>query len=119
MVPLRSLAPIRKLFVRTVSEVWGVEKDETRSLIPNSSISALVCSAAVSSKLRVTVRTSSAAAVKTSSRRLSVSILVPGLSLVISGPSRSEEHTSELQSRGHLVCRLLLEKKKSYSIYKQ
>src|SRR5690625_5956520 len=25
--------------------------------------------------------------------------------------SRSEEHTSELQSRGHLVCRLLLEKK--------
>src|SRR5207253_5115509 len=25
---------------------------------------------------------------------------------------RSEEHTSELQTRGHLVCRLLLEKKK-------
>src|SRR3712207_8989091 len=29
-------------------------------------------------------------------------------------PSRSEEHTSELQSRQYLVCRLLLEKKKSY-----
>src|SRR5439155_8895164 len=28
------------------------------------------------------------------------------------GMRRSEEHTSELQSRGHLVCRLLLEKKK-------
>src|SRR3989442_11973992 len=28
------------------------------------------------------------------------------------GPGRSEEHTSELQSRPHLVCRLLLEKKK-------
>src|SRR5690625_6416763 len=28
-------------------------------------------------------------------------------------PDRSEEHTSELQSRGHLVCRLLLEKKKN------
>src|SRR5690625_6930501 len=28
------------------------------------------------------------------------------------GPERSEEHTSELQSRGHLVCRLLLEKTK-------
>src|SRR5207253_10211613 len=28
---------------------------------------------------------------------------------------RSEEHTSELQSRGHLVCRLLLEKKKDSS----
>src|SRR5215510_16283354 len=31
---------------------------------------------------------------------------------VASNSSRSEEHTSELQSRGHLVCRLLLEKKK-------
>src|SRR5690625_6352165 len=27
-------------------------------------------------------------------------------------PIRSEEHTSELQSRGHIVCRLLLEKNK-------
>src|SRR3712207_8531933 len=31
-----------------------------------------------------------------------------------STPSRSEEHTSELQSRQYLVCRLLLEKKKNY-----
>src|SRR5207253_7798547 len=31
---------------------------------------------------------------------------------VIRREFRSEEHTSELQSRGHLVCRLLLEKKK-------
>src|SRR5439155_11999908 len=30
----------------------------------------------------------------------------------VDAKSRSEEHTSELQSRGHLVCRLLLEKKK-------
>src|SRR5690625_6300930 len=30
---------------------------------------------------------------------------------------RSEEHTSELQSRGHLVCRLLLDKKNSKSVY--
>src|SRR3712207_7355689 len=30
-------------------------------------------------------------------------------------PTRSEEHTSELQSRQYLVCRLLLEKKKHYS----
>src|SRR5436305_11997656 len=30
-------------------------------------------------------------------------------------PPRSEEHTSELQSRPHLVCRLLLEKKKTPS----
>src|SRR5437870_10299083 len=32
--------------------------------------------------------------------------------------ARSEEHTSELQSRGHLVCRLLLEKKKQNIIHK-
>src|SRR5690554_7623655 len=31
--------------------------------------------------------------------------------------SRSEEHTSELQSRPHLVCRLLLEKKKKNNNY--
>src|SRR2546429_1258007 len=30
-------------------------------------------------------------------------------------PTRSEEHTSELQSRLHLVCRLLLEKKKKHT----
>src|SRR5690554_8150494 len=30
---------------------------------------------------------------------------------------RSEEHTSELQSRPHLVCRLLLEKKKKQNTY--
>src|SRR3712207_6888825 len=37
--------------------------------------------------------------------------------LIIGGPGvRSEEHTSELQSRQYLVCRLLLEKKKSISL---
>src|SRR5437870_10022534 len=34
------------------------------------------------------------------------------VAMLTSGWNRSEEHTSELQSRGHLVCRLLLEKKK-------
>src|SRR3712207_8814191 len=33
----------------------------------------------------------------------------------VTGPARSEEHTSELQSRQYLVCRLLLEKKKNYN----
>src|SRR2546422_6502631 len=35
-----------------------------------------------------------------------------GACVVLSEQGRSEEHTSELQSRLHLVCRLLLEKKK-------
>src|SRR5689334_8387787 len=47
----------------------------------------------------------------------SVNSLKPGGTIVISGATsgdapRSEEHTSELQSQFHLVCRLLLEKKK-------
>ena len=33
--------------------------------------------------------------------------------VVVNGENRSEEHTSELQSRTNLVCRLLLEKKKN------
>src|SRR5690554_7259532 len=43
----------------------------------------------------------------------------PRTGLVIrGGPGfRSEEHTSELQSRPHLVCRLLLEKKKKQHIH--
>src|SRR5690625_6802829 len=40
----------------------------------------------------------------------------PAFTLLIFG-NRSEEHTSELQSRGHLVCRLLLEKKKVAASY--
>src|SRR2546422_6070864 len=46
---------------------------------------------------------------------LSVSALVERLKpevLIVDVAMRSEEHTSELQSRLHLVCRLLLEKKK-------
>src|SRR3989442_3209558 len=53
------------------------------------------------------------AAVKKASTRNSA--LCTGLRDVITSvpdTSRSEEHTSELQSRPHLVCRLLLEKKK-------
>src|SRR3712207_8995251 len=39
--------------------------------------------------------------------------LVPGRAAAVQDPARSEEHTSELQSRQYLVCRLLLEKKKT------
>src|SRR5476651_2862829 len=41
--------------------------------------------------------------------------LCPGQPLALA-PRRSEEHTSELQSRQYLVCRLLLEKKKTLQI---
>src|SRR2546429_5006234 len=39
--------------------------------------------------------------------------------LTVSPDARSEEHTSELQSRLHLVCRLLLEKKKIINKHKE
>src|SRR5690625_1817799 len=39
-----------------------------------------------------------------------IGVLIGGFSLDETWLTRSEEHTSELQSRGHIVCRLLLEK---------
>src|SRR3712207_8830237 len=39
--------------------------------------------------------------------------------VVFGAAPRSEEHTSELQSRQYLVCRLLLEKKKHNAIYSE
>src|SRR5687768_18079397 len=39
--------------------------------------------------------------------------ILPEDRVVVEDADRSEEHTSELQSRLHLVCRLLLEKKKT------
>src|SRR3712207_7891955 len=40
-------------------------------------------------------------------------VAVSGQAIPADKPQRSEEHTSELQSRQYLVCRLLLEKKKN------
>src|SRR5689334_12209421 len=49
---------------------------------------------------------------KTQVRQLSRALNIPA-PIIDKPPSRSEEHTSELQSQFHLVCRLLLEKKKT------
>src|SRR2546422_3612036 len=46
-----------------------------------------------------------------------LAILIVILCAGITIANRSEEHTSELQSRLHLVCRLLLEKKKNITIH--
>src|SRR3712207_7222744 len=57
----------------------------------------------------------------TTEQRLLLAVQVAGeatrqpFALRGAGPARSEEHTSELQSRQYLVCRLLLEKKKTLS----
>src|SRR5207249_8773275 len=52
----------------------------------------------------------------TANPNLSSAIQV-GNRLYVAGITRSEEHTSELQSRFDLVCRLLLEKKKRLQTY--
>src|SRR5690625_6657559 len=58
---------------------------------------------------------------RASASRRSESSCMCGLKSICAMPckitGRSEEHTSELQSRGHLVCRLLLEKKKQRSVH--
>src|SRR5439155_21611506 len=62
---------------------------------------------------RPAVRRDGAQRVRVVRRRRALAA-APSQSARVGGPieTRSEEHTSELQSRGHLVCRLLLEKKK-------
>src|SRR5439155_19368547 len=58
------------------------------------------------------LRAAPIAAEALSHRALPDAVGLPGDSKLV---RRSEEHTSELQSRGHLVCRLLLEKKNAAS----
>src|SRR5216684_5568592 len=53
----------------------------------------------------------------TSTSPFGSSVAVSFVRAVIMLAIRSEEHTSELQSRLHLVCRLLLEKKKKHVLY--
>src|SRR5207302_2739941 len=59
------------------------------------------------------------ASIASAFRRLGATVVVtgdePATVLLKPGQERSEEHTSELQSRENLVCRLLLEKKKTAS----
>src|SRR5947208_13388457 len=56
-------------------------------------------------------------------RRVNIAAFLPASprNPAVAHPERSEEHTSELQSPDHLVCRLLLEKKKhikvQYKVY--
>src|SRR5690349_23422595 len=72
--------------------------------------------------LPISGQTLIAGMVSNGTKQVVVRAVGPGLASLIPGttlagdPQRSEEHTSELQSRRDLVCRLLLEKKKRASI---
>src|SRR5689334_24267587 len=99
----------------------------TRSTRPSApSAAATAALASSESRVRVTTvwgRTTPAVSGRTGSARVSSSAMSGGSIRDVSAddstlepprlfPTRSEEHTSELQSQFHLVCRLLLEKKK-------
>src|SRR2546422_7158769 len=97
---------------------------ERLSLWPSSPVSATLCKIPSNSRAAIG---SAAVGIVTFRRRSNV-VLIPHNSrsrISINSnnatdhgsTARSEEHTSELQSRLHLVCRLLLEKKKRIEIH--
>src|SRR5437660_5298421 len=68
---------------------------------PTRRSSDLICTAAIETTGMAALRSACLKMMRARDRPLARAVRI-----------RSEEHTSELQSRGHLVCRLLLEKKK-------
>src|SRR2546422_6492737 len=95
----RVFFPFRKALARTMSNVGTPSVMETTNSMPAAAAS-IMASAANAGGTKTTE------AFAPVLRWASSTVLKTGM------PSRSEEHTSELQSRLHLVCRLLLEKKK-------
>src|SRR2546422_6029815 len=98
------------------SSVWGASDAQNRlrlatgrnrGLGPRRMEAVDVSKAARDSNLETAV------AASRTYRKCGISDCIPGRRLSASAHVRSEEHTSELQSRLHLVCRLLLEKKKT------
>src|SRR5258708_25050774 len=61
-------------------------------------------------------RRSRSSASRPESKRAAIMCPPPMCAAALFGVGRSEEHTSELQSPDHLVCRLLLEKKKKHHV---
>src|SRR2546429_492496 len=84
------------------------------SLLPVSS--GLPCTTLISRTPARIPCTSKESGGRTASRRKSGRPSRANRNMRVSAHSRSEEHTSELQSRLHLVCRLLLEKKKKLTL---
>src|SRR3712207_8269136 len=62
-------------------------------------------------------RTPAASSARSTSKRYHESSHATVIATTLPSVARSEEHTSELQSRQYLVCRLLLEKKKTKSLH--
>src|SRR5207249_9630479 len=100
--------------------------DETLSVFSNSAPIVISCMFVLSAGLERTGVIDSLARIftrmaGTTERRAALALAaltLPLSALINHMPVRSEEHTSELQSRFDLVCRLLLEKKKQKKLYR-
>src|SRR5690554_7361098 len=103
-IPLTATPGIRRMRIRVIWSTTGVDACASASYgevhdYAVNILSLVPCSGSV------------VAGVATAS--ITAACAGDSFSLSLNGVTRSEEHTSELQSRPHLVCRLLLEKKKS------
>src|SRR5690625_1046645 len=122
-----SPTPERNRLARPTSWSWMVSMPTDSSSSRAGAVPTQLCQAGEMSKARapspcrsgIPYVASSAAnhpAAVGLSRRAKAAFLFPTPGFIVRKAvprdERSEEHTSELQSRGHLVCRLLLEKKK-------
>src|SRR3712207_8817009 len=91
-----------------------IRRPPRSTLFPYTTLFRSVCVEAVSAALKMGYRHIDTAAFYGNEAEVGEGIRKSGISRAeIFLTTRSEEHTSELQSRQYLVCRLLLEKKKS------
>src|SRR5687768_17892485 len=89
-----------------------LRRPPTSTLFPYTTLFRSVTDSQTSAQRFVAAVDSAAVLVNASTRFTDGGEFGFGAEIGISTQKRSEEHTSELQSRLHLVCRLLLEKKK-------
>src|SRR5690625_2505675 len=105
--PQASLSTVSPQRMRTIVEAWA---DRTAALSQLEGIAQVYCFENHGAEIGVTLH-------HPHGQIYAYPMVTPRteqmLQQAVAHRQRSEEHTSELQSRGHLVCRLLLEKKKT------
>src|SRR5206468_8552271 len=94
--------------VRVDATAGGVTRSQFINLGPDPNAAPLLSS--------VTLASASVTGGNSVSGTVFLSSPAPTGGVTVTIATRSEEHTSELQSRSDLVCRLLLEKKKSFTL---
>src|SRR5690625_6299425 len=106
----KSLIRLIQVSNRTNSgQICHISTKIARQIIPNTKTNPIYCNLIRPTNNIIKQVANNIMAEERSAGAISIVITRIGKS----NGTRSEEHTSELQSRGHLVCRLLLEKKNS------